>query len=61
MKEAVNPGVETPLSLSFSSSNNSPKNNFIINGVPDLGESEIKQTEDDAVALDKLFRHINED
>ena len=61
LKEVVNPGVATPSIQSFSSSNNSPKNTFIINGVPDLGYSEIKQTEDDGIALDKKFRHINED
>ena len=61
LKEVVNPGVATPSSHSFSSSNNSPENTFIINGVPDLGDSEIKQTEDDAVALDKIFSHISED
>ena len=61
LKEVINPGVATPTSHSFSSSNNSPENTFIINGVPDLGVSQIKQTDDDAVALDKTFRHFNED
>ena len=61
MKEVVSPGVATPSSHSFSSANQSPENTFIVNGVPHLGDSEIKQTEDDAVALDKTFRHINEE
>ena len=61
LKEVFNPGVATPSSHSFSSSNNLPENTFIVNGVPDLGDSEIKQTEDDAISLDKSFRHITED
>ena len=61
LKEVVSPGVATPLSHSFSSSNKSPENTFIVNEVPHLGDSEIKQIEDDAVALDKTFRHINEE
>ena len=61
LKEVVNPGVATPSSHSFPSSNNLPEKTFIVNGVPDLGDSEIKQTEDDANALDKSFRHITED
>ena len=61
LKEVVHPGVITPSSHSYSSSNNSPENTFIINGVPDLCASEFMQTEDDAASLDKSFRQINED
>ena len=53
LKEVVNPVDAAPSSHSFSFSSNSPETTFIINGVPDLGESEIKQTEDDAVAFIK--------
>ena len=62
LKEVVSPVVATPSSHSFSSSNNSPENTLIFHGVPDyLGDSEIKQREDDVVALDNFFGLINED
>ena len=46
--------------LSIARNYNSPENTFIVNGVPDLGDSEIMHSEDDAVALDTIFRVNNE-